>query len=175
MHYIAPTSSPSYIARVRAIALPCPPFLHLSPRAAAMYSSSLGAIIYFLWSVAMWRSHTALSRRMQLTAVGSIGELELGGLTAYANWSFYFAGTACVAWFGTFVSTIYPQRDFLRHLSRLNWVSFVRELGAEGGADARRSLLGLLLGSLESLVWWLTWRVMNGSRRLGEYERRKMS
>lgn len=64
---------------------------------------------------------TGLSKVAQLSS--GIGYIEITSITRYANFSFYFTGTAMILWFATLVASIFPQRSFLKNLSRTNWVS----------------------------------------------------
>lgn len=52
-----------------------------------------------------------------------MGYIEVNSITNYANFCFYFTATGAALWFATFVACVFPQREVLKHLNRVNWVS----------------------------------------------------
>lgn len=86
--------------------------------------------------------HTGL-RAIALLSAG-VGFIEVNSITKFANFSFYFAATATVLQFATFIACVFPQREVLKNLSRVNWVSGVSRAShfALGRRERRRARKG---------------------------------
>jgi hypothetical protein len=148
-HYVSPASrggGAAYIPRLKAVELPCP--AAVPPRTAAIIAGGVGTLIYMIWAGVLLKGYNSecwpgedggerekeavleLTTRVSTTGLRAIallstgvGFIEVNSTTKYANFSFYFAATATVLQFATLVACIFPQRDVLKNLSRVNWVS----------------------------------------------------
>ncbi|KAK4056263.1 hypothetical protein OIO90_002706 [Microbotryomycetes sp. JL221] len=109
-----------HLARVKAFGLPCPG--KIEPRTAAIASSAAAGAIYVSWASFLFAAHNNLGRMYRLT--DGVAAVQVSAVANFTLFSMFLAATATLLWVGTLIASIFPQRDFLRHLSRFNWLTW---------------------------------------------------
>ncbi|KAK4049454.1 MCM DNA helicase complex subunit mcm6 [Microbotryomycetes sp. JL201] len=85
---------------------------------------------------------------------------QVSSIASFSLFALFLAATSVLLWLGTLVTSIFPQRDFLRHLSRFNWLAwaltwFIGALGIASYIASDRWLDFYCGDSQDCWAYWL--------------------
>ncbi|GAA5906535.1 hypothetical protein JCM8208_000473 [Rhodotorula glutinis] len=115
--------STSHGRRIRAIPLPCPPFVTMSTKVASVLACAAMCASYVAWAVALWRGYVQLSEIKAASNGTEYDQLVL--MARYSAFTTYFAATAASLCLGALVVSIWPQAETAKWLSRMIWMTWL--------------------------------------------------
>ncbi|GAA5959119.1 hypothetical protein JCM3765_006347 [Sporobolomyces pararoseus] len=105
--------------RIPALSVPCP---CASPRLASILSTGGLSVIYLLWAIGLWYGYSAIEKLKAFVEVKSSAFDELRQMAIYALMSAWYFSTMALISFASFITSIFPQPELAKHLSRTIWV-----------------------------------------------------
>ncbi|GAA5895143.1 uncharacterized protein JCM6883_002333 [Sporobolomyces salmoneus] len=107
--------------RIPAIQVPCP-CSTLSARAASLVSTGGLVIVYLGWAVGLWYGYSAVDKLKAFVESSSSAFVELRQMATFALFSAWYFSTCALLSFASFVTSIFPQPELAKHLSRIIWL-----------------------------------------------------
>ncbi|GAA5985626.1 hypothetical protein JCM5350_004115 [Sporobolomyces pararoseus] len=78
--------------------------------------------IYLLWAVGLWYGYSAADKLKAFVEVRSSAFDELRSMATFALMSAWYFSTMALISFASFITSIFPQPELAKHLSRTIWV-----------------------------------------------------